>query len=222
MNFCTISQQGIRGSHDSLLYSEPHDLRLKAIYCNQSCKYQSSLDLSGKSMLRLEQRTWGIPRHRRRRFARAVRHQSALVCVIPHKPFEEMQADVTRKHGNRHKLRSLTICWYLRTSSTCDNSYRSWNLSTTSRASAWDAQASFPTIPKMAKLELAACPIRPNRYPSLEMPCPPTFARPTGIRVPLAHKRKSGASPISKRPAAAPNRVCQVARCLRYTMTFQA
>ena len=34
-----------------------------------------------------------------------------------------------------------------------DNSYRSWN-HPTSRARAWDAQASFPTIPPIAKLEL--------------------------------------------------------------------
>ena len=34
-----------------------------------------------------------------------------------------------------------------------DDAYRSWN-HPTSRARAWDAQASFPTMPPMAKLEL--------------------------------------------------------------------
>ena len=55
------------------------------------------------------------------------------------------------KHGNRHYyiVDDLLVLRFKHV----DNSYRSWNYRT-SRASAWEAQASFPTIPKMAKLEL--------------------------------------------------------------------
>ncbi len=55
------------------------------------------------------------------------------------------------KHGNRHYY-IVDDLLVLRLKHV-DNSYRSWN-HPTSRARAWDAQASFPTIPPMAKLEL--------------------------------------------------------------------
>ena len=48
-----------------------------------------------------------------------------------------------------------------------DNSYHSWN-HPTSRARAWDAQASFPTMPPMAKLNWGTGWILPVQ--SLEMP----------------------------------------------------
>ena len=55
------------------------------------------------------------------------------------------------KHGNRYYyiVDGLLVLRFKHV----DNSYRSWN-HPTSRARAWDAQASFPTIPPMAKLEL--------------------------------------------------------------------
>ena len=55
------------------------------------------------------------------------------------------------KHGNRHYyiLDDLVVLRFKHV----DDAYRSWN-HPTSRALAWEAQASFPTIPPLAKLEL--------------------------------------------------------------------
>ena len=55
------------------------------------------------------------------------------------------------KHGNRsyYIVDDLLVLRFKHV----DDSYRSWNHQT-SRARAWDAQASFPTIPPMVKLEL--------------------------------------------------------------------
>ncbi len=54
-------------------------------------------------------------------------------------------------HGDRHYyvVDDLVVLRFKHV----DDAYRSWN-HPTSRARAWDAQASFPTIPPLAKLEL--------------------------------------------------------------------